>query len=334
MEQEIDFAVTWVDGGDPAWRRERARFCGETGVDDGECRYRDWGLLRYWFRGVEKFAPWVRRVHFITWGHLPPWLNTEHPKLQIVRHEDYIPKEYLPTFNSNVLEIYMHRILGLAERFVYFNDDMYLLRPVGPDCFFSGGKPWDMLAFQPVVANPENPVMSYLLLNNTIVLSKYFDKRKNVGRQPGSYFHLGYPPLYFFYNLLELAFPRFTGLYTVHGPSAYCVETFREIWEKEGEWLTEMSANRFRSRNDLTPYLFREWQKLTGNFRPRNVRKDLSYYGLGEDHEGLLRTIRGQKSRMLCINDAAEVPDADRIQRELQEAFEQILPEASAFERL
>jgi len=333
MEQEIDFVVTWVDGGDPAWRRERARFSGETGVDDDECRYRDWGLLRYWFRGVEKFAPWVRRVHFITWGHLPPWLNTECPKLRIVRHEDYIPREYLPTFNCNVLEIHLHRIKGLAEQFVYFNDDLYLLRSVGPDCFFSEGLPWDMLAFQPVVANPENPVMSHLFLNNSLVLCRHFRKRENVKHQPGNYFHLGYPPLYFFYNLLELAFPKYTGFYTVHGPAPFLRKTFLELWEKEEAVLTATSGHRFRNQDDVTDYLFRDWQKLSGNFRPRNVQRDLSYFGLGENHEGLLRTIRGQKSRMLCINDAAEVPDADRIQREIQEAFEQILPEASAFER-
>ena len=68
---EIDFVVTWVDGNDPAWRQEKAKYSGAGNWDDSEERYRDWELLQYWFRGVEQFAPWVRKIHFVTWGHLP-----------------------------------------------------------------------------------------------------------------------------------------------------------------------------------------------------------------------------------------------------------------------
>lgn len=330
---EIDFVVTWVDGSDEAWRRERAMYSDSGEVDNSEERYREWGLLKYWFRGVEKFAPWVRKVHFITWGHLPAWLNTAHPKLHIVRHEDYIPGEFLPTFNSNVLEIYMHRIEGLSERFVYFNDDMYLTRSMEASDFFHEGKPCDMLAFQPVVANPSNPVMSHLYMNNSLVLCKYFDKRENVKKHPGNYFRLGYPPLYFLYNLMELAFPLYTGFYTVHGPSAFCKETFYEVWKKEEKRLKEMSSNRFRSNSDLTPYLFREWQKLTGNFHPKNVQRDFYYYDLGVDNRSLLQGIIRHRSKVVCINDAHVIGDFVQMKKELKHSFNRILPEKSAFEK-
>ena len=157
MREEIDFVVTWVNGQDEAWQKRRAQYTPGTDTDNSECRYQDYGLLLYWFRGVEKFAPWVRKVHFVTEGHLPHWLNTENPKLHIVKHADYIPEEFLPTFNSNVIELWMHQIESLSEQFVYFNDDFYLTQPVHPKNYFKNGKPCDMLAFQPVVANPENP---------------------------------------------------------------------------------------------------------------------------------------------------------------------------------
>ena len=98
MEQPIDFVITWVDGSDPAWNKERMQYSESSKEDNGEERYRDWGLLKYWFRGVEQYAPWVRKIHLVTWGHLPKWLDTCSPRLHIVRHEDYIPREYLPTF--------------------------------------------------------------------------------------------------------------------------------------------------------------------------------------------------------------------------------------------
>lgn len=329
----IDFVVTWVDDSDKAWRKEKAKYNPEEETDTREERYRDWGFLRYWFRAVEKFAPWVRTVHFVTCGHLPEWLNTECPKLHIVKHEDYIPKEFLPTFNCNVIENCMYRIEGLAEHFVYFNDDFFLINHAKPDDFFKDGKPCDMLAFQPVVANPYNPVMSHMLLNNSLVLCKYFNKRENVRNHPGNYFKIGYPALYFFYNLLEMAFPLYTGLYTVHGPSPFLKSTFEAVWEKEEKTLTKMCANRFRHESDLTQYLFREWQKLENNFVPMNVQRNFKYFGVSTDNKKLIRTITTQKVKQICINDTTVQGDCEQIGREIREAFEKILPEASSFEK-
>lgn len=334
----IDFVVTWMDGNDENWRREKRQYESGTdtldsGTDDREERYRDWELLAYWFRGIEKYAPWVRTIHFVTWGHLPKWLNVNHPKLHIVRHEDFIPKQYLPVFNSNVIELHMHRIPGLAEHFVYFNDDIFITGQVKPEDFFRDGKPCDMLAFQPVVANPQNPVMSHMLLNNMLVLSKYFNKRENIRKQPGNYFHIGYPLLYFCYNALELAFPLFTGLYSVHGTFQFCKSTFEEVWEKEQELLEKVSAHRFRSSEDVTPYLFREWQKLSGQFCARNITRHFRYFNVGNDNSRILKAMKNPRIHGMCINDANTEIDFEKAKEELRQGFEQILPEKSSFEK-
>ena len=128
MENKIDFVMIWVDGGDIEWRKEKNKYAGLPDDEiNGEIRFRDWDNLKYWFRGVEKFAPWVNNVYFVTCGHYPKWLNLDCPKLKFVKHEDYIPKEYLPTFSANPIEINLHRIEGLSEKFVYFNDWRYVL---------------------------------------------------------------------------------------------------------------------------------------------------------------------------------------------------------------
>lgn len=330
---EIDFVMPWVDGNDKEWKLVRDQYLPDGEGDKSEERFRDWENLKYWFRGVEKFAPWVRTVHFITYGHLPEWLNTDHPKLHIVRHEDYIPKEFLPTFNSHTIELNMHRIKGLAEHFVYFNDDIFLLDKVLPKEFFHEGKPCDMLAFQPVVANPKNPVMSHIYLNNILTLSKYFNKRENVKAQPGSYFKLGYPPLYFFYNLLELAFPLYSGLYTVHGAAPFCKETFEQLWEKEGELLRKTSSHRFRSSEDVSQYLFREWQKLTGNFYPADITKHFAYYNARSDNSRMVRQITKHPKKVVCINDAAEPIAFEAAKAQVNAALERLLPDKSAYEK-
>ena len=116
---EIDLVCPWVDGSDPAWQQDRQRYV-PAELQSGVLMYRDWQLMRYWFRGVERALPWIRKVHFVTWGHLPPWLNTEHPKLHVVRHDEFIPRAYLPTFSSSAIMLNIHRIPGLAEQSSFF----------------------------------------------------------------------------------------------------------------------------------------------------------------------------------------------------------------------
>ena len=147
---DIDFVITWVDMNDPKWQAEFAKYSGNKGnTKNGvsEARFRDYGFLKYWFRGVEKFAPWVRKIHFVTSGQKPEWLDENNPKLHLVNHRDYIPEQFLPTYNSVVIERYLHKIPGLAEHFVYFNDDFYIINAIGPERFFKDGLPCDIAAF-------------------------------------------------------------------------------------------------------------------------------------------------------------------------------------------
>ena len=123
ITDKIDFVIIWVDGNDPKWLKEKNKYIKLDG-DKTKNRFRDWKNLQYIFRGIEQFMPWVNKIFFITWGHLPKWLNINSKKIEIVNHKDFIPKEYLPTFNSNVIEINLHRIKNLSNKFILFNDDI------------------------------------------------------------------------------------------------------------------------------------------------------------------------------------------------------------------
>jgi len=226
----------------------------------------------------------------------------------------------------------MHRIPGLSEQFVYFNDDMFLLKRTDETDFFRNGRPVDMLALQPDVANVDNPVMPYIYLNNAMVLARYFDKYKNMKQQPGAYFHFGYPLKYFVYNMLEMAFPRYTGFYTVHGPSPLRKDTFEKLWELEPELLTKVCGHPFRHKEDISQYVLREYQKLSGEFIPKNVEKTCRYYELATNNDKLYRTVAERREKIICINDANCEIDFDKIKRELNNAFEIAFPEKSAYE--
>ncbi|MFK0216767.1 Stealth CR1 domain-containing protein [Streptomyces vinaceus] len=143
----VDAVITWVDASDPAWRRRRDRAAaGVTGsapVDHAENRYRDRGELRYCLRSIAAHAPWIRRVFVVTDDQTPPWLATEHPQVTVVDHRElFADPAGLPVFNSHAIESQLHRIPGLAEHFLYFNDDIFLGRPQRPQNYFlSSGLP-------------------------------------------------------------------------------------------------------------------------------------------------------------------------------------------------
>ena len=97
--------------------------------------------------------------------------------------------------------------------------------------------------------------------------------------------------------------------------------------------LNQMSSNRFRGKIDVTPYLFREWQKLSGKFYAKNIQKYITYLEIQDDTTRLIKAIEKQKSKIICINDAMILRNPDSIRMELQEAFEKILPKPSSFEK-
>jgi hypothetical protein len=139
---EIDMVFSWVDGNDPEFRARRAAAMVDHVVgdgDDADARIRQIDELKYALRSVHAFAPWVRRIFIATDSSAPAWL-APHPKVTIVRAEDHFADlSALPVYNSHAVESQLHRIPGLAEHFLYSNDDMFFGRSLSPAMFFSPG---------------------------------------------------------------------------------------------------------------------------------------------------------------------------------------------------
>ena len=331
---DIDFVVLWVDGSDPAWQSEKRKHSPVVYSDANSVnRYRDWGLMKYWFRAIEKYAPWVRMVHFVTWGHLPSFLNLENPKLHIVKHEDYMPSEWLPTFSANPLEMNFHRIPGLAEHFVYFNDDMFLNRPMKKSDFFKNGLPCTNFGEIPLGFVGETEVWQFLAANDLGIINKWFNKSRAERRNISKYYNLKYT---WYDNLrsicLRLLFPNyFTGFKNFHSPAAYCKGTFEELWKREPGILRRTSSNKFRSREDVNQWLALWWQIASGKFEPR--RMNACEYGVSMDNiEKVCKDITNHNHEMICLNDIAEQQEFDGLKTKLLDAFEQVLPNKSRFE--
>lgn len=329
---DIDFVITWVDMNDPKWQADFSKYSGrkentKNGVS--EARFRDNGFLRYWFRGVEKFAPWVRRIHFVTSGQKPEWLDENNPKINLVNHKDYIPEEFLPTYNSVVIERYIHRIPGLADHFVYFNDDFYIINTITPARFFRNGMPCDIAAF---LYNPSWSQWYKRIKNNLKIINRHFDKREVMRRDRDKWFHKSYGSKAR-WNYLLKPYGKFITLRTPHNAQPYLKSTFEEVWAVAGKELTETSVNRFRALNDLTPELFRTWQICRGNFEPYNTYSDTKMFPLMVRPRQAVRAIYNQSYSLICLNDNVHIRNYDRVMADIRAAFESILPEKSGFER-
>lgn len=321
----IDFVLTWVDGADSSWRKRYAEHKGVAISDD--VRYRDMGMLKYWFRLVEINAPWVRKIFFVTEGHLPEWLNVEHPKLVHVRHEDYIPEEYLPVFSSHPIEIHLHRIKGLSERFVYFNDDMFILKKTDSSVFFDkNGLPRDAAVMNAISGDE----LAHVVINDVHMVNRYFSKKSVLRKNLIKWFNPKYGTG-LFRNILLYPWPNFTGFFDYHLPAPYLKKTFTKVWDLLGDNLILTSSSKFRSSSDLNQYIFRYWQLVEGEFSPISRHKVGFYAEISSDSSRLRDLIIGGKYNMCCINDSSAV-NFELVKEEIHSIFESLVPAKSSFE--
>lgn len=329
-----DIVLLWVDGSDPEWIKERLSYQTGTDVPDEQAaaaakNFRDWGLLPYWFRGVERFAPWVRTVHFVTWGHLPAFLNPDAPKLHIVNHRDFMPEGSLPTYNSRALELNLHRIPGLSEQFVYTNDDTYFVGPTREREFFSHGLPRDCAVISPV--RPERYGTGAIQINDLEIVSDHLGGFDAVRRHPEKFFSPVYGPD-LLRTLTFLPMRQLLGFYEPHLPVSYRKETYRTLWALEPEVLMETSRSQFKRKNNVNQWLMRYWQLASGGFVPRSPQFG-KFFDLYESFPQALRAITSGRYRMICLNDRPEITDPGRRSALLQREFSRLLPEKSSFER-
>lgn len=311
---DIDFVVLWVDSDDRCWQDDFIRY--KTIYSDTyklavtPSRFRDMGLFKYWFRAVENYAPWVRKVHLVTCGQVPSWLDKSYHKINLVRHSDIIDKEYLPTFNSRAIEVNIHKIKGLSDQFVYFNDDMLLNSPITPEFYFKKNLPNDFLIENDI--NPitiDNNISNLMLTTNASVINTFFNRRESIKKNITKYYNLQYGR-YIKKNISKKKARNFTGFFGRHLPQPFLKSTFEEVWSHDEirDILVRTSKSRFRDGYNLNQYIFRYWHLASGKFNPCNPKRLGSHFNLTGDRQQLDHAIQALKSDVpqICLNDDLE----------------------------
>ncbi|MDR2605131.1 MAG: Stealth CR1 domain-containing protein, partial [Desulfovibrio sp.] len=294
-EFPVDVVYTWVNGADPAHAAERARYLREqrdiheNGLE--QARFRDNEELRYSMRALERCAPWVRSVILVTDRQIPAWLKRDHPSVRIADHTEFIPARFLPTFNSHVIEAWLHEIPGLAEHYIYLNDDVFLARPCRKTEFFTpNGLP---LAFT--------------------------DWRK---RRLFGYAYTKTPHAQSYFNTLRILRERGVStdpkFITAHGPYPQTRSNAAEAFAFYRDVIEGFAGNRFRTTRELALYshalpllLYRKKRLVPCDERYYYIqtrRRDRAAY-----YKAVLQSRRdGVPPLFFCINDVGGRKSGER----------------------
>ncbi len=341
MEQnKIDFVITWVDGSDPAWAAEknkRLRNADADKVDVRKRRFRDWDNLVYLFRGIAKYAPWVNHVYIITPKQCPGWLNVNNPRVTVIDQDDlFDDKSCLPTFNNCAVELLFHKIPGLSEQFVYFNDDMFILRETHPSDFFRNGLPCYTIAFSPAIAefSPEGKGIFGIVAANTRLVGLHY-KKGDIIRQNWKKYFDPRNGREIIKTICCLPFSGLVGFNDMHTAYSYLRSTYEEVWEKEHDALAAAVKETFRGDYSLCHYVMRYWQMAKGTvaIRSRNFSTMCEIEKLGDETKAVNCILKG-KPKMICMNDNVDDDEEfKQIVDNVNKAFQIRFPEKCEFEQ-
>jgi stealth protein CR2/Stealth-like protein len=319
---DIDVVYTWVDGDDSTFVRQlrkhqRCQSASATLQSSGPSRFRNNGELKYSLRSLEAFAPWVRKVYLVTQGQLPRWLETSHERISIVTHDMiFLDKSQLPTFNSNAIELQLHRIPNLSQQFLYFNDDVFLGRAISRGDFIttSGGQ---YIYVQPTPLHRN--------LDEGLVHDRAYAHTQRI--------------------VERLWHQRGARLLPAHVPQLYDRDLLAHLEHLLAEEFRETSSHRFRAANDLVLrvlyYCFlRESPEGGKGHEVRLITEgshDYHFLRLEDQLWWMCRAfwqIRSQQPKFFCINDdLGEVSTGHKILRILRFFLRSSFPRPSSFER-
>ncbi|MET8330780.1 stealth family protein [Streptomyces sp. NPDC005181] len=307
----VDAVYTWVDGNDPAWQQRKASAKGEVyhAESASDARFISRDELRYSVRSLHMFAPWIANIYIVTDDQVPVWLREDIPGIHVVSHREIFrdPAD-LPTFNSHSIESQLHHIDGLSEHFLYFNDDMFIGRPVTPHAFFTPSGtaryfPSRNRIPQGPVAETDTPVDAACKNNRALLLERF----GRVITQPME--HIPYALRRSAMNEAERDFP--------------------EAWART-------AASRFRAMTDLstTSSFGLYYAALTGRAQPGSMPFAYLQLAVPDLADRLQRLLDGRNQDSFCLNDAFSTPEDIEAQQELLDGFlNAYFPTPSPYER-
>ncbi len=341
--EKIDIVIPWVNPSDLKWQEDKARYSGKPfdPTSGDEKFYRDWNTLLYLFRSIETNMPWINKVHFLTYGHLPEWLNVDNPKLSIHNHATFFKKDHaFPVFSSDAIEMNLTTIPGLSEKFIYFNDDELVVKPVNDERFFKNDLPVDSL----VQDIPRGGRLYRLLRTKDVYpdickncikpLNKIVSKRNLRKRHKECFYDSTYSFSDKSRNLFFNLFSKYYWIRPNHSPQPLLKSRINECESLFGDLITETGKSRFRNKKDICHYLFRNYNLVTGEFYPKNYH-DTYCIVLSSYKDSLSEIEKIPDYTFVCINDSEFLSHDNylKVKPILESKLSSLFPNKSSYEK-
>ncbi|NES12950.1 MULTISPECIES: stealth family protein [Micromonospora] len=283
----IDAVFTWVDGSDPEWlhRKMGALASPEArhAVAANSSRYHNRDELRYTMRSLHNFAPWVRRIFLVTDGQLPSWLDPTHPMVTVVTHAElFADLGARSSFNSHAIEARLHRIPSLAEHFLYFNDDVFLGRPLLPTHFFHAN------GIAKFFLSPAQFGLGEATPGDAPVKAAGKNNRRHIQRQFGV-------------TITQKM---------KHTPFALRRSIMYQIEQVLQADVTETASHPFRHYRDLSipSSLYQYWAYLTAQAVPGDIEYEYADLGHPSTPARLAELLTHRHRDVFCLNDTDSDP--------------------------
>lgn len=310
---DIDLVYLWVDGNDPVWKAKHDAFIGktaETSPLNCKGRYANNDELKYSLRSIAQYAPWIRKIFIVTDHQQPEWLNTAHPKIQIIDHTEIMPAESLPCFNSSLIEHFLYKIPGLSEQFLFSNDDMYLNKEVAPEDFFNR----DGFPIVRLTRKPFRKIRWFI--------------RENIRRRPLKNYR---KMVDHSTRLVEKLYGVFYNGLPHHNIDAYLRSDYqRGVEVILHDEFAANNTNHMRSNNDIHRSVLSYIALAEKRAERRYVDGRESFY-VNIQKERDYKRLEEYNPIFFCMNDSEKVTDKDRIRA--KEFLTQRYPRKSEFEK-
>ena len=283
---------------DKEWRKNfTAVGCSYSDHDRDSVRYRSWELEGLLIQCVRKFMPWVRTIHIILAQksqerYLEECLAVSGERLadgiHIVYHEDIMPKKFLPTFNSRAIEMYLHRIPGLSDYFIYGNDDMFPLSPLKESDFF-----------RPPKNDNDNENSQLSTFNSQLYWPCQHMNEKLLPDKLNNFQQACLAGLNFVAEPFGHHYTN-TLLRSGHTIAPICKSSCLALWERGAKDI-EGSVTRFRLAQNFNQYIYAWYQHFTGQYIDHQPPHPMA--GVKEGLQQAIETIRQKDCGIVCIND-------------------------------
>lgn len=266
----IDYVVPMVFHEDTLWQEDFKKVNHQYDAHNPYdfVRFRSWNTEEILIKCVKRFMPFVRNIFIILAreSQKKPWMDAEG--VRIVYHHDFIPEKFLPTFNSCAIEMFLHLIPGISERFIYGNDDMFPVAPLTEQDFFENEVPCLHHGQKPFPTSPN-------IFHYSCRCGQNF-----VAREFG----------------MDFSDVLIRG---GHSLTPMLKTTWNYLWHI-GKTEIEDSVSPFREPKNFNQWLCPWWHYLSGNYIDRVPSK--VYVSTKNSVEEVVKAIADCKG-IICIND-------------------------------